>query len=171
MAGEPVFCNCAKVLRVARQFRGIEGHAERSRLRGFAVDLVLLHQRKHLVGRGARESQHPASHLLAEIGDHLFRVGIDAGIDLAAIAARSAPARLMRLQHHGIDAAFGQMQCRRQPRVPATDDDDGSRDRGIQFGHRGQRRAPSRHKGSWAGGGVHESSPHDGRLPALRSIP
>jgi hypothetical protein len=71
--------------------------------------------------RAARQRHHAPAHIRAEPG--LDRVGVllEAGIDLAAIAARSAPARRLRLQQSNGDAALGQMQRRGKPGEAAAD--------------------------------------------------
>ena len=64
----------------------------------------LLDQVEHDVGRFADEVDQAFAALGAELLLQLVRIVFQAGNHLPAIAARAAPARLMRFQHH--DAAM-----------------------------------------------------------------
>lgn len=47
-----------------------------------------------------------------------------AGVELAAVPSRGAPADAVGLDHHRVDARLGEMERRRQPGVAAADDGD-----------------------------------------------
>ena len=77
----------------------------------------------------------------------LVGIELQAGDHLAAVAAGAAEARLLRLEHDGLDAAFRQMQRRRQAAITAADDADIGHDRFRESGRgrcRRRRRRPQR---------------------------
>ena len=92
------------------------GRAQRAVLPRLARDLVAADQIMREVRGAVGELDHAAAELGAEIGLDLIGIVLQAGIDLAAIVARRAPARLLRLQHQRLDALLGQMQRRGQAR-------------------------------------------------------
>src|SRR5438093_1312459 len=65
-----------------------------------------------------------AAEVGAEIGLDLIGIVLQPRIDLPAIIARCAPARLLRFQYDRVHTLLGQMQCRGQPGEAAADDRD-----------------------------------------------
>jgi hypothetical protein len=60
----------------------------------------------------------------AELGGEPVLVAALAGVELAAVPPRGAPADAVRLEHDRIDSRLGEVECRRQPRIAAADDGD-----------------------------------------------
>ena len=112
--------------------RFIVGRAQRAVLPRLAGDLVAADQVEREVGGAVGKRDHAAAEVGAEIGLDLIGIVLEARIDLAAIVARCAPARLLRLQHGHVDALLGQMQRGGQPGKAAADD----RDRNVLVAHR-----------------------------------
>jgi catechol 2,3-dioxygenase-like lactoylglutathione lyase family enzyme len=88
-----------------------------------AVDLQAAHQ----VEQELRAVAHQRDQLLARLGadqaDHAVGVvAAERRDDQAVVASRGAPARLLRLQHHRVDARLGQVQRRGKAGEAATDD-------------------------------------------------
>ena len=107
-AADALFCSVLD----SRRARFIVGRAQRAILPRLAGDLVAADQVERVVRGAVGKRDHAAAKLSAEIGLDLVRVVLEARIDLAAIVARRAPARLLRLQHGHVDALLGQMQRR-----------------------------------------------------------
>ncbi len=93
------------------------------------VHAVLVDQLPHHVRRAARGIDEGRAALGPEDGLEFVGIELQAGDHLAAVAARAAEARLLCLEHHGLDAAFRQMQRCRQAAIAAADDTDIGRDR------------------------------------------
>ena len=55
-------------------------------------------------GAPAGERIHPAAQLRAEVPFNLIRIRFEARIDLAAVAARCAPAGFFGFEHHDLGA-------------------------------------------------------------------
>ena len=72
--------------------------------------------------RGAEAMQRLAA-LAAELRDHLLRIELEPGDDLAAIAPGSAAARRLGLEQDGLHAASSKMQRSGQAAKAAPDDD------------------------------------------------
>ena len=123
-----------------------------------ARDLVAANQIEREIGSAVGERNHAAAELGAEIGFDLVGIMLESGIDLPAIAARGAPARLLRFQHDRVHAQLRQMQRARQPRKAAADDRHGDasvaierrcrrrRNRGLGVKARRQRKANGGHQ-------------------------
>src|SRR5262249_30965833 len=96
--------------------------------------------------------------------DDLVGIEFETRDHLAAAAAGAAPAGLVGLEHHGANAALGEMQGRREPGKSAADDADVGRDRLLE---RRRRRWRSR------GGGAERRRERkgfghgDGNVPCL----
>ena len=86
-----------------------------------AANVMPLDEIEYKGRRGAGEGIHAAAQLLAEVALHRIRIELQAGIDLAAIAAGGAPARLLRLEQHDLRALLRQMQSGRQSGDAAAD--------------------------------------------------
>ena len=110
----------------------IVGRAQRAVLPCLAGDLVAADQVEREVGSTVGKRDHAAAEVGAEIGLDLIGIVLQPRIDLPAIIARCAPARLLRFQHGHVDALLGQMQRRGQPGEAAADD----RDRDASCPHR-----------------------------------
>ena len=60
----------------------------------------------------------------AEIALHRVGVGLEAGVDLAAVAPGCAESRILRLHEHHLGARLRGMQSRGEPGDPAAHDGD-----------------------------------------------
>ncbi len=100
------------------------GGAQRAVLPRLAGDLMAADQ----VEREGRRIPGKRDHAPAEVGAErrLDGVGIELEprIELAAIVAGGAPARLLRFQHDRVGSALGQVQRGRKSGKPAADDRD-----------------------------------------------
>jgi hypothetical protein len=108
------------------------GGAERAVLAGVAGNAEAADQLKREDRRVVGKRDHARAEIGAEFG--LDRVGVElqAGIELAAIIAGSAPARLARFQHDRLDALFGEMQGGREPGKAAADNRHGHAAVGLE---------------------------------------
>ena len=75
------------------------------------------------IGRRAGEAPQPLAALGAELRLDLVRIVLQARNDLAAVAARRAPAGRMRVEHDDVRARLGEVQRRRQPEIARADDE------------------------------------------------
>jgi hypothetical protein len=89
----------------------------------FAADLMALNETEEGFGSGIGKLHHPVAKC-AEIALDIVGIRLEAGIDMPAIAARGAEARLLRFQQQNIDAALGQMQCGGEAGDAAANDHD-----------------------------------------------
>ena len=96
---------------------------QRAGLPGLTAKLIALDEPEQRFGGGVGETNHVAAEF-AEILLDLVRIRFEAGIDVAAIAARGAPAGLMRLQQEHVDAALREVECGGEAGDPAADDGD-----------------------------------------------
>jgi hypothetical protein len=93
---------------------------------------VLVDQLPHDVGRAADEVDETRAALGAEHGLELVGIELQAGDDLAAVAARAAEARFPGLEHDRLDAALGEMQRGREAGIAPANDTDIGRDRRLE---------------------------------------
>ena len=84
---------------------GVKRRSQRAGLQCVARDLMTLDQPEHHIRRVAGQRDHAAAEIGAEVRHDLVGIVLQSRIDLPAIAPRRAPARLLRLQQHDIDAA------------------------------------------------------------------
>ena len=106
------------------------------------VHPVIFDQAEHGIGRAADEIDQAPAALGTEFFLQLVRIVFQPRNHLAAIAPRTAPAGLMRFQHHDARAALGEMQRGRQARIARADHDDVGRDAAFERGCR---------RGCWRG--------------------
>ncbi len=137
-AADALFCGVFD----SRRACFIVSRAQRAVLPRLAGDLVAADQVERVVGGAVGKRDHAAAELSAEIRLDLVRVVLQPRIDLPAIVARRAPARLLRFQHDCVHALLGQMQRRRQPGKTAADDRD--RDIFVRIERRRRRRRHGR---------------------------
>ena len=75
-----------------------------------AGNSVALDEIEHDLGRRPRERKHARSQLRTKGFQDLIRIGLQARIDLAAIAARSAKSHLAGFEQRDLDAAHRKVQ-------------------------------------------------------------
>jgi hypothetical protein len=73
---------------------------------------------------GSRQRIHAASQIDAMVALHHVGIVFQARIDLAAVASRCTPSRLMGLEHHDVGALLRQVQSGRQAGDSRAHDDD-----------------------------------------------
>src|SRR5690606_37329843 len=97
------------------------------------VHAMALDQPEHHVGSAAGK----ADQALAVFGpihlEEIIGIVLESGNHLPAIAPRPAKADFPGFEQHGVDAAFGPVQLRAQPGIPASDDAYGGAPRPLQL--------------------------------------
>jgi hypothetical protein len=87
-------------------------------------DLKLSNQGEDSVRRAAGERHHSPFQIAAEMALYFLRFMLEPRVDLSAVAARRAPARLSRFQNSYIGATLSKVQRRRQPSKATAHHDD-----------------------------------------------
>ena len=116
--------HCSAVVSTPPCWPAMIGGAQRAVLPRLAFDSETPDQIEREHRRVVAERDHAPAEIGAE--RRLDRVGVElqAGIELAAIIARRAPAGLLGFEHDRLGALFGQMQRGRQSGKAAADDRD-----------------------------------------------
>ena len=123
-----------------------------------AGDAMAGDQVEHGIGGAAGHLDQGMAVAFAEAAQQFVGIVLEAGDHLAAVAARGAPAGFVRIDHAHRDAALGQVQGARQPRVAGADDRDVGRHRfgqrrRVDAGRRGG--GPQRGRQGRSEGGAH----------------
>jgi hypothetical protein len=106
------------------QTRHRMGRGEDAATPGGALDSVARNQAKHQVGPLADGADQLGATLLAEPQLDLVRFVLERRHDLAVVAARGTPTRLVGVQHQHRTSALGEIKRRGESRVASTDHDD-----------------------------------------------
>ena len=114
------------------RLRGV-GRLDPGRAAGATAEPVPPDEVEDDVRRSARETPETLAALAAEQSLKLVRIMLQPRDDLAAVAAGSAPARTMGVEHDDLaDARLGEVQRRRQPEIAGPDHEHVRLDVGVE---------------------------------------